>query len=671
MGACRWRPVAASCGALPSTPRFGHDTGVSIPSSVGRYRIDRVLGSGAFASVWLGHDEALDAQVAIKVLSGSLLDDLDVRNRFLEEARILRRADSERLVRVHDIGELPDGRPYFVMSYADRGTLGERLKGPLPVGHALYLAEEIARGVDVINRHGVIHRDLKPSNILFQSTPDGGERLLIADLGLAKALAHASGAFTLPVGTPGYMSPEQTRFGGGLDVRADVYGIGALTYHLLTGRAPGPAPVRVPPSAAVSGVPPRLDDLIMRAIALDREQRWPTADAFARAVAAVRMDLPTPIGGVPIVRQPHEATRAPARDEAGPPPGPHRLPPPGPPPPGPPPGRRHDRGPRAPLEPPRGAVPPYAPGPAARPGRPGPPGPVGPPGPPNGDNRDADNSDNEVTAELRPPGAADPDRTAVDEEAAAPSQAQGSEGATAVYPSMRSRPAAAEAPPTSTSGSASADGRAEADGRGSVRRLLVPAGIAAAILVVAIGGGLLFGDLFGDGDDSGAAVNKKSQVPAGFSTVSESGGRIGVTVPTGWAKQQEETWVPSSVGLTRDTRPQPVLRATPDLVQFRTLKAATPGVFVGMTRDLTPGRLPPPGVSRHSNCTPQAPQPYQRGTLKGTITRWVRCDGGPISFSEIGLTDAGGTFGLWIRVKQIDNNDLTRQILDSLQVKAS
>jgi hypothetical protein len=197
----------------------------------------------------------------------------------------------------------------------------------------------------------------------------------------------------------------------------------------------------------------------------------------------------------------------------------------------------------------------------------------------------------------------------------------------------------------------------------------VPAGIAAAILVVAIGGGLLFGGLFG-GDKNSGSTAKKSQVPAGFSTVRESKGHLNVTVPTGWAKQQEETWVPSSVGLTRDARPEPVLRATPDLVQFRTLKAATPGVFVGMTRDLTPGRLPPPGVSQHPNCTRQAPQAYQRGTLKGTITRWVRCDGGPISFSEIGLTDTSGTFGLWIRVKQIDNNDLTRQILDSLQARA-
>jgi serine/threonine protein kinase len=256
-----------------------------MPSAVGRYRIDRVLGSGAFASVWLAHDELLDAQVAVKVLAGGLIDDLDVRNRFLEEAKILRRADSERLVRVHDIGELDDGRPYFVMSYADLGTLSERMRHrQLSVGESLRLASEVARGVEVINRLGIIHRDLKPSNVLFQSTTDGGERLLIADLGLAKALAHASGAFTLPVGTPGYMSPEQARFGGGLDVRADVYGLGALTYHLLTGRAPGTAPVLVPPSAIRPGLPPAVDEIVMRALESDRERRWPTAEAFAAAL---------------------------------------------------------------------------------------------------------------------------------------------------------------------------------------------------------------------------------------------------------------------------------------------------------------------------------------------------------------------------------------------------
>ncbi|WP_344832767.1 serine/threonine-protein kinase [Actinocorallia longicatena] len=261
-----------------------------MPTAVGRYRIDRVLGQGAFASVWLGLDDDLNDRVAIKVLSGSLLDDLDVRNRFLEEARILRRADSERLVRVHEFGELPDGRPYFVMSHADRGSLADRMAGrPLPVTEALGLIEEIARGVEVINELGVIHRDLKPSNILFQTTKDGqGERCLIADLGLAKALAHASGAFTLPVGTPGYMSPEQARFGGGLDVRADVYGIGALSYHLLTGRPPGPAPVRTKPSQVNPEISPAIEAVILKALEANRDNRFDTAGDYADAIAALR-----------------------------------------------------------------------------------------------------------------------------------------------------------------------------------------------------------------------------------------------------------------------------------------------------------------------------------------------------------------------------------------------
>ncbi|MGH3387535.1 MAG: serine/threonine-protein kinase [Actinomadura sp.] len=285
------RGGSRACPRCPLTgePVFGHDTWVSMPDSVGRYRIDRVLGAGAFASVWLGHHDSGGAPVAIKVLSGSLYDDLDVRRRFLEEARLLYGADSDRLVRVQDIGELPDGRPYFVMSYADRGTLAERMrKRPLSVRESLAIAEEIAYGVEDVNRLGIIHRDLKPSNVLFQSTPDGGERLLIADLGLAKALAHASGAFTLPVGTPGYMSPEQARFGGGLDVRADVYGLGALSYHLLTGRTPGRPPVETPPSRLRPELGPGVDQVIMRALEMERENRWPTAEAFGRALATVR-----------------------------------------------------------------------------------------------------------------------------------------------------------------------------------------------------------------------------------------------------------------------------------------------------------------------------------------------------------------------------------------------
>jgi len=233
---------------------------MTAPDRFGRYRVVRRIGSGGFATVWLARDDVLDAPVAVKVLADNWAHRLDVRTRFEEEARILRRADSDRVVRVHDIGELPDGRPYFVMTFADRGTLAERLAGgPLPVAEALRYGADIARGLAVLHQVGVIHRDVNPGNVLLRSAPDGSERVLLADLGLAKAAAHGSG-FTLAVGTPGYMAPEQSRPGSApLDARADVYALGAVLHHLLTGVPPKqdepPPPVRslrpeVPPAVA-------------------------------------------------------------------------------------------------------------------------------------------------------------------------------------------------------------------------------------------------------------------------------------------------------------------------------------------------------------------------------------------------------------------------------------
>ncbi|XDO64330.1 protein kinase [Streptomyces sp. RLB1-33] len=113
---------------------------------IGRYRLDRRLGAGGFGVVWLAHDEVLEAVVALKVLSDNWADHLDVRERFLSEARLLRKADSNRVVQVYDIGELPDGRPYFVMEYADGGTLADRIEtGPLPIAEALRLTALAAR----------------------------------------------------------------------------------------------------------------------------------------------------------------------------------------------------------------------------------------------------------------------------------------------------------------------------------------------------------------------------------------------------------------------------------------------------------------------------------------------------------------------------------------------
>ncbi|RZU53099.1 serine/threonine protein kinase [Krasilnikovia cinnamomea] len=253
-----------------------------MPARIGRYLVVRRLGSGAFATVWLAEDEALESPVAIKVLADNWAHHPDVRARFEQEAQVLRRADSERLVRIHDIGELPDGRPYQVMTYAAGGSLAERLTGrPMPLRTALRTTAAIARATMDLHEAGVLHRDLKPSNVLF-GTVRGAERVLVADLGLAKAIAFASG-FTVVAGTPGYMAPEQLRPGGGLDVRADVYAIGVMAYQMLTARAPNSGPLGAP-SRLRPGVPREVDRIVLRALAAERDRRWPSAAALADAL---------------------------------------------------------------------------------------------------------------------------------------------------------------------------------------------------------------------------------------------------------------------------------------------------------------------------------------------------------------------------------------------------
>jgi serine/threonine protein kinase len=256
---------------------------------------------GGFATVWLYHDAELRSDVAVKALAENWAQRIDVRERFLEEARILRQADSDHIVRVYDIGEA-DGTPYFVMTYADLGSLADVLERErrLPVPTALDLVRQAGAGLSVLHEQGVIHRDIKPQNLLLRSGGSAGPRLLVADLGVAKAMLHASG-LTQVVGTPAYMAPEQAT-GIGIDLRADVHALGAVTYQMLTGALARNGSIGEllhatlpPPPSSLADLPSAVDDVLLRALEPDPEDRWPDVASY---VAALRAALPSQVPGV-------------------------------------------------------------------------------------------------------------------------------------------------------------------------------------------------------------------------------------------------------------------------------------------------------------------------------------------------------------------------------------
>jgi hypothetical protein len=201
----------------------------------GRFRIERLLGRGGMSSVWQAYDEELGRPVAIKLLHTRRLESADSVDRFEREARTLALLTHPGIVTVIDRGET-DGRPFIVCELVDGRDLHERisLEGSLPVAEALAIAVQIASALAYAHERGVIHRDVKPHNVLL--TADGHAKL--TDFGIARV--DDAPALTNPgrvLGTGDYVAPEQAQ-GHPLDGRADIYALGALLYHCLTGGPP-------------------------------------------------------------------------------------------------------------------------------------------------------------------------------------------------------------------------------------------------------------------------------------------------------------------------------------------------------------------------------------------------------------------------------------------------
>lgn len=296
------------------------------PDRIGKYLVEKALGAGSFATVWLAFDELLETRVAIKVLADNWARSPDIRQRFIGEARILRRIDHDRIVRVHDVDELPDGRPYFVMAWADGASLFDRIvalreaKQMMPVTEALALTIEVCDALSVVHDYGVVHRDVKPSNVLFRSVRNhersaaaregrliGEQAVMLGDFGLAKDVAAASG-FTLAAGTPAYMAPEQARASDNIDRRVDVFAASAVLFEMLAGtpafasgtlsgvrRREGNSEI---PRLADrrEGLDPELQTIIEAGMAADPDRRTSSATKLADQVRGVlaRMMEPAP-----------------------------------------------------------------------------------------------------------------------------------------------------------------------------------------------------------------------------------------------------------------------------------------------------------------------------------------------------------------------------------------
>lgn len=268
------------------------------------YTVTRTLGAGGMGVVLEARDELLMRDVAIKFVQPELLAREEARGRFLDEARAMARVRHPNVVEIFTFGE-HEGKPYFVMEYVPGITADtwfrERIMqtgAPPPVDESLGILEQCCRGVSAIHASGATHGDLKPSNVLLGPA----FRVALTDLGLALLLD--AGDLDLVAGTPAYMAPES--LAGHRDPelakRRDVYSLGVIAYEFLTGRLPYRVAhasdlsnlarfgAPVPPSQLRSDLPSAFDAVLLRALALDPNERTPSADAFRRELLNARRE---------------------------------------------------------------------------------------------------------------------------------------------------------------------------------------------------------------------------------------------------------------------------------------------------------------------------------------------------------------------------------------------
>ncbi len=272
----------------------GPMTAAPMPA-IGGYQVERELGAGGMGRVYLATDPALQRRVALKVLLPELLEQSEMRQRFLREARALARVSSPHVVAVYAVGEDPGAGPFVVMEYLEGEDLHARLRreGRVPWQQAVRYGQDAILGLKAAEGAGIVHRDVKPANLFVV-----GERALITDFGLAREIQGAGVTQAgLVVGTPAYLAPEVIR-GNPATHASDLYSLGATLFHLIAGRPPftEESPLEVlatalrteaPALSSLVGVPPALSTLIARMLAKDPAARPPGWDALADELSRV------------------------------------------------------------------------------------------------------------------------------------------------------------------------------------------------------------------------------------------------------------------------------------------------------------------------------------------------------------------------------------------------
>ncbi len=280
-----------------------------IGKTLGQLQVVEQIGQGGMATVYKAYQPTLDRYVAIKVLPPSYAKDQTFKERFIREARAVAKLYHPHILPVHDFGE-QDGTAYIVMEYVSNGTFKRRLlpNQPMPMRDALDLILQAAQALECAHQHNIVHRDVKPGNMLLRS--DGF--LLLSDFGIAKILEATSNLTRtgVGIGTPQYMSPEQAK-GVAVDQRSDLYSLGIVLFQAVTGRVPfgvpGDPPLAISlkhvneplpsPSQFAPGLPPMVEQVIVRSLEKDPDQRYQTATEMIEALSNVYTALRGPSFG--------------------------------------------------------------------------------------------------------------------------------------------------------------------------------------------------------------------------------------------------------------------------------------------------------------------------------------------------------------------------------------